>query len=332
MPRVAAKSFFDSPDCSWIKLYRFVSVSIDNSVNMVYILFTIVNYKAACGICKGGGAGAEAKMAKILVGTCGYGYNEWVGPVYPEGTKPAARLSLYSRLFRAVELDHTYYGMPKAANLAKMLVAGGPALTFSIKAYRTLTHEINPSLWKENAKTYREAIEPVLQAGRLEAVLFQFPPKFAYEADQRRYLDKLLAYFKGVPAAVEFRMPEWYTNRVIEGMKERGVSLVSLDMPALEDLPPLMDVVTAPFSYIRLHGRNGESWHGSDEVARYDYLYNDQELEAWADRIKRIAVQADRILVYFNNHARGQAVKNAQSLIAILDRAGLWDESKEERT
>jgi uncharacterized protein YecE (DUF72 family) len=115
-------------------------------------------------------------------------------------------------------------------------------------------------------------------------------------------------------------------------MRERGTALVSLDMPDMKDLPPLMDVATAPYSYIRLHGRNGENWHGSDEVARYDYLYNDQELAAWADRIRRIVIQADRILVYFNNHARGQAVKNAQTLIAILDRAGLWNATGEERT
>jgi uncharacterized protein YecE (DUF72 family) len=127
---------------------------------------------------------------------------------------------------------------------------------------------------------------------------------------------------------VEFRTPEWYTSRVIEGMQKRGVSLVSLDMPELKDLPPLMDVVTAPLSYIRLHGRNEKNWHGSDEVARYDYLYNDKELEVWVDRIKRIVVQADHILVYFNNHARGQAVKNGQTLIHILEKAGLFGESR----
>jgi uncharacterized protein YecE (DUF72 family) len=217
--------------------------------------------------------------------------------------------------------------MPKAANLERMLATGGPHLTFSIKAYRSLTHVINPSSWERDAKIYREAIDPVLQAGRLEAVLFQFPPKFTYDADKRRYLGRLLTYFKEVPLAVEFRTPEWYTSRVMEGMRKRGVSLVSLDMPELPELPPLMDVVTAPFAYIRLHGRNGEAWHGSDEVARYDYFYRDSELEAWADRIKRIAVQADRILIYFNNHARGQAVKNAQTLAAILDKAGLFSES-----
>jgi uncharacterized protein YecE (DUF72 family) len=262
-------------------------------------------------------------MPKILVGTCGYGYNEWVGPVYPPGTKLPDRLRLYSGLFDTVELDFAYYGIPKAQNLTKMLINGGPNLTFSIKAYKTLTHEVNPSAWQGDAKVYREAIEPLLRAGRLEAVLFQFPPTFTYEDDRRRYLGALLAYFKGVPIAVEFRTPEWYTNRVIEGMRERGVSLVSLDMPALADLPPLMDIVTAPFSYIRLHGRNGEKWHGSDVVARYDYLYKDSELDAWVDRIRRIVIQAERILIYFNNHARGQAVKNAQTLTKILEKAGL---------
>jgi uncharacterized protein YecE (DUF72 family) len=86
-----------------------------------------------------------------------------------------------------------------------------------------------------------------------------------------------------------------------------------------------MDVVTAPFAYIRLHGRNAGAWWGSDEVARYDYLYSERELEAWLDRIRRIEVQADRILVYFNNHARGQAVQNAQTLLEILKRAGLGE-------
>jgi uncharacterized protein YecE (DUF72 family) len=72
----------------------------------------------------------------------------------------------------------------------------------------------------------------------LEAVLFQFPYAFRYEPENRRYLDKILTYFKGVPAAVEFRNMEWYTGRVIEGMKSRGIPLVALDMPDLKGLPP----------------------------------------------------------------------------------------------
>jgi uncharacterized protein YecE (DUF72 family) len=93
------------------------------------------------------------------------------------------------------------------------------------------------------------------------------------------------------------------------------VPLVSLDMPELPKLPPQMDVVTATLAYIRLHGRNKEAWWGK---ARYDYLYTDKELEAWADRIKRITKQTTRILVYFNNHPFGKAVRNAQTLEKML--------------
>jgi len=80
-------------------------------------------------------------------------------------------------------------------------------------------------------------------------------------------LDKLLKVFKDVPAAVEFRTAEWYSGRLIEGMKNRGVPLVSLDLPELPKLPPAMDVVTAPVAYIRLHGRNKEAWWGKDDYA-----------------------------------------------------------------
>jgi len=262
-------------------------------------------------------------MADIVIGTSGYSYHEWVGSVYPEGTKAKDYLSCYSGLFPTVELNFSYYTMPKADSLAKMLADGGNTLTFSIKAHKTLTHEVNPSLWEGEAKTYLTAIEPMLAAGRLEAVLFQFPYSFQYTPDNRRYLDKLLAYFKGVPAAVEFRKADWYTGNVIDGMKNRNVPLVSLDLPELPKLPPTMDVVTAPMAYIRLHGRNKEAWWGDDDHARYDYLYSDREIEAWADRIKRITEQAKRILVYFNNHPLGKAARNAHTLEKILKKIGL---------
>jgi uncharacterized protein YecE (DUF72 family) len=145
-------------------------------------------------------------------------------------------------------------------------ISGWPKLTFAIKAHKTFTHEVNPSGWEGDAKTYLNAIEPMLKAGRLEAVLFQFPYSFGYTDDNRRYLDRLLKCFKGVPAAVEFRKVDWFAGKVIEGMKSRNVPLVSLDMPELPKLPPLMDVVTAPVAYIRLHGRNKE-WQIGQEYA-----------------------------------------------------------------
>jgi len=267
-------------------------------------------------------------MAEILIGTSGYYYHEWVGPVYPEGTKPEEYLSRYAGLFPTVELNFSYYNMPKAQNIAKMLEDGGKNLTFAIKAHKTLTHEVNPSLWEREAKTYLTALEPMLAAGRLEAVLFQFPYSFKYSDDNRLYLDKLLKYFHGVPKAVEFRKADWFNGKVIEGMLKREVALTSLDMPELSQLPPSMDVVTAPLSYIRLHGRNKEAWWGEDDHERYNYLYSDSELSAWASRIERIVQQSKRIVVYFNNHPYGKSAKNVQTLTTIFKKIGLMNEGK----
>jgi uncharacterized protein YecE (DUF72 family) len=163
--------------------------------------------------------------------------------------------------------------MPTAGQFEGMLEKAGPGLGFSVKVHETLTHKIDPAEWEGEAKTFLTAVEPFLRENRLGAVLFQFPYSFHYEPEKRRYLDRLLTFFKDIPSAVEFRNVEWTNNRVIEGVRKRGAALVSLDMPELEDLPPLIEVVTAPFSYIRLHGRNRANWYGSDEVIRYDYLY-----------------------------------------------------------
>jgi len=262
-------------------------------------------------------------MAEILIGTSGYSYNEWVGCVYPEGTKQKDFLGCYSGLFPTVELNFSYYKMPEAKSLSQMLINGGENLTFAIKAHKTMTHEINPSMWQSEANTYLKAINPMLEANRLEAVLFQFPYSFHYTDDNRRYLDSLLKYFKGVPLAVEFRTADWCITKVIEGMKSRDIPLVSVDLPELPRLPPTMDVVTSGLAYIRMHGRNKEAWWGKDDHARYDYLYSDSEIEALAARIKRITEQARRVLVYFNNHPFGKAVRNAQTLEKILKKIGV---------
>jgi uncharacterized protein YecE (DUF72 family) len=260
---------------------------------------------------------------EILVGTSGYGYVEWVGPVYAEGSRPEDFLTQYASMFPTVELNYSYYKMPTAEQLTRLMDQAGPSLVFSVKANCALTHTIDPATWKETAREFMAALEPLRKAERLGAMLFQFPFSFQYEVDRRRYLDAVLALFAELPLAAEFRNPEWYNNRVLDAFRARRVAIVTLDMPALPGLPPVMDVVTSPLAYIRFHGRNGASWWGSNSASRYDYLYPDAELEAWAGRVRAIAEKAERILVYFNNPLRGQAVRNATSFAGILDREGL---------
>ena len=257
-------------------------------------------------------------MAEILTGTCGFSYKEWLGAFYPEGTKQEDFLQYYSGFFPTLELDYTYYSMPSSQQLGHMLETAGKELTFSIKATNTLTHKVDPFTWQDQVKTYIQALSPVLEAGRLEAVLFQFPYSFHYDPENRKYLDRLLNEFADIPCAVEFRNADWGNNRVIDGLKKRNTAYVSTDLPDLKGLPPVLDISTSSLAYFRLHGRNADAWWGSDSRARYDYLYSDEELKTAAERILRLATKAARVLVYFNNHARAQAVRNAITLSKLL--------------
>jgi uncharacterized protein YecE (DUF72 family) len=195
-------------------------------------------------------------MSEIKIGTSGYSFNEWGDFVYPKGTPKEEYLSCYSGLFNTVEINSTYYEMPTVEKTAKMLVDGGSSLSFAVKAHRSITDKVEPSQWEGEAATFLKGIKPLIEAGRLEAVLFQFHKLFKYEPENRSYLGRILKFFKAVPLAVEFRSADWYNGRVIAGMRERNVAIVSLDLPELAGMPPSMDLVTSDLAYVRLYGRN----------------------------------------------------------------------------
>ncbi|MDR2633548.1 MAG: DUF72 domain-containing protein [Treponema sp.] len=257
-------------------------------------------------------------MGILRIGTSGYSYREWVGPVYPEGTKREAYLRCYARLFATLELNYSYYRMPTASGLAALVHKAACPLGFSIKAHDSLTHERDRCSFASQAAAFKEALKPLQEARCLEAVLFQFPYAFHYEKENRRYLAQLLAAFEEVPRVVEFRNTQWYKEQVIQGLRERAVALAVVDLPPLSGLPPILEIITAPLVYIRLHGRNQQAFWGSDRAARYDYRYDDAALAGWKERILRLQAQAERVLVYFNNHPQGQAAVNAQRLGELL--------------
>ena len=183
----------------------------------------------------------------------------------------------------------------------------------AIKAINTLTNKTDPDKWQEEAKTFQNAIKPVHEAGRLEAVLFQFPSSFTYTAENRKYLDRLLREFSGFPSVVEFQNNELSNSRVFDGLIKRGIVYVSTDLPDLQGLPSILDIATSPFSFFRLHGRNTEVRWDSENSKRFDYFYNETELKGIMERIKNIALNVDKVLVYFNNHMKGKAAQNAMS-------------------
>jgi uncharacterized protein YecE (DUF72 family) len=263
----------------------------------------------------------EIRNSPILIGTSGYSYQDWVGPVYPPGTAAKDYLRLYAAEFAFAELNFSYYRQPDPRTIERMLHAVDQRFCFAVKAYKGLTHEVGNNFVAEAAR-FREGIAPLIEAGRLAAVLLQFPHSFHYSADSRKHLQRLCDEFGGVPAAVEFRDSAWQRDSVYAGLKARGIAYVNVDEPDLPGLPRPSAIVTAHFAYARFHGRNKTNWWTGDNASRYDYSYSDTELAEWLPRLNAMAAAATPVLVAFNNHWRGQAVGNARRLRQMTTEEG----------
>jgi uncharacterized protein YecE (DUF72 family) len=154
-------------------------------------------------------------------------------------------------------------------------------------------------------------------------VLLQFPHGFAYTPESRNRLSALCDRLSGLPLVVEFRRSEWQREKVLEGLRERGVALASVDEPDLPGLLRPTTEVTGPLGYIRMHGRNRENWWTGDNASRYDYRYSGKELSEWTQRIREIMEKVPVLLLFFNNHWRGNAAQNAREMRMLLRGEGL---------
>lgn len=234
-------------------------------------------------------------------------------------------LQFYAKRFSTAELNYTWYQMPRAEAVKRQLSLVPTGFLFAAKLTRTLTHEIDPKRWQTEASAYRNGIAPLLQARQLAAVLIQLPPYFNRTPSNRKYLASLLDELHGMPLAVEFRHLSWANERVFDELKQRQVTLVSVDMPDIPGLFPSLDILTNPdLFYARFHGRNAKGWRSGNLQHQFDYNYTEDELSEWIEsNIIPMAGKADKGLIFFNNHVSGQAAHNAATLISLLRRQGL---------
>lgn len=263
---------------------------------------------------------------RILVGTSGYSYTEWTeAGFYPPGTRSTGMLAHYARRFSVTELNYTWYQMPKAETVARQCAAAPESFLFAVKLTRSLTHDVDPDNWRLDALRYRDGISPLMQAERLAAVLVQLAPGFDRSRSNRLYLALLLDELHGLPLAIEFRHRSWLSDRVFAELERRRVTLVSVDEPALANLLPPTDIVTNPdLFYVRLHGRNHKGWGSGNMQQQFDYDYSQEELTEWADeKVEKMAQRAKRGVIFFNNHVRAQAPRNAGTMIRLLRQRGL---------
>jgi uncharacterized protein YecE (DUF72 family) len=260
---------------------------------------------------------AAGAAPRILIGTSGYSYDDWVGPVYPPGSRKQDFLSLYSQQFPVVELNFSYYQQPVSHTLERMVTTTPDGFLFALKANRTMTHEIGET-WESDIGAFRSGITPLVESNRLAAVLLQFPYSFGYTPESRERLATLCGKLEGLPLAVEFRKSDWLRPQVLEGLRQRGAAIVSVDEPNLSRLLRPTTEVTSDLAYLRFHGRNKTEWWTGDNASRYDYLYDAAELGEWVDRVKTILSRVHIMLIFFNNHWRGNAAQNARMMKEIL--------------
>jgi len=267
-----------------------------------------------------------ASSCRLRVGTCGYSYKEWVeAGFYPPDTKPSDMLSLYVKKFPVTELNYTWYQMPRSEAIERQRRQAPPHFLFAAKLTRSMTHDVEPETWRNQAAAYRNGVTPLVQAKQLAAVLVQLPPGFDRSLKNRSYLAALLDELEGLPLAVEFRHDSWATDRVFAELEKRRVTLVAVDEPNFPGLFPALDVVTNPeLFYIRFHGRNAAGWGKGKKQVQFDYDYSEDELREWMEeRIIGMTREAREGVIVFNNHVRAQAPKNAFALARLLLEYGL---------
>ena len=263
----------------------------------------------------------QLHSANIYVGPAGWSYGDWKGIAYPAVASGSGReLETIAQYFDVVEINTSFYRPPRP-EIARVWVrrsAVNPRFRFTAKLYRRFTHERDASADEERA--VKEGLEPLLQAGKLGALLVQFPWSFKNVAENRQYLAGLLLRFHGYPLVVEIRHASWNRPDVLEFLHEYGAGFCNLDQPVIGRSLPPTENVTAPVGYVRLHGRNYESWF-SDAAGvelRYDYLYSREELEQWKRRIESIAARSQETYVILNNHYQAKAVANAVQLRSMF--------------
>ncbi|MFW6134639.1 MAG: DUF72 domain-containing protein [Elusimicrobiota bacterium] len=264
----------------------------------------------------------------IKIGTSGFSFPDWVGSVYPTDLKKQDMLKFYQEQlgFNISELNFTYYSLPSSKTLDSLNKKTSRGFKFTVKAFKGMTHDpFDPSLQDkpdkektdEYFKYFRSSIDILNEAGKLGAVLFQFPVFFKPSPSNMEYLFKAKDKMRDIPVAVEFRNSKWNNSDTFDFLEKNHITYCAVDEPSLPSLVPFAGKITSDIGYIRLHGRN-KKWFNSSVKERYNYLYSKQELEEFIPHIRDMDKKAKEVFVFFNNCHGGKAAVNAKMMRDML--------------
>jgi uncharacterized protein YecE (DUF72 family) len=258
----------------------------------------------------------KLRQRGVYLGTSGYSYDDWIGPFYQPGIRKPQMLEYYQHFFPASELNYTYYTMPRASTLFQIRNKA-PHMQFSVKAHQSMTHERR--ILHQNWQDFADAMMVLADAEQLACLLFQFPYSFKCTSDNAAYLDELIEYFNTFNVVLEFRHVSWHNEITYAHYGKRRTVLCSVDAPRLPGLTSGVIYPGRDLAYYRLHGRNAQNWFDGDNVTRYDYRYNDRELQEIVDNIIALIKASQHVFLFANNHPRAQAVETVSKIATMLD-------------
>ena len=263
----------------------------------------------------------------IRVGVAGWDYPDWVGPVYPErAPRGFDRLAYLSRFVDVLEINSTFYrpADPRTAEAWLRRTEGRKAFTFTAKTHRSWTHDKEPDLATVVPETLL-GLAPLRDAGKLGALLVQFPQSFRRTPEALDKLRALQGRLEGWPTVVEVRDISWDEDEAAAWFREQDLGWCVVDQPGMRRdgaraTVPARPRVTSGVAYLRLHGRNARDWFRKDagRDARYDYLYRPDQMAKMAEVVREMEPQAKELFAVQNNHFRGKALANALMLRHLL--------------
>ena len=272
----------------------------------------------------------------IKIGTSGWSYptgkGTWNGIFYPARSRGRGRakfdeLAFYAEHFDTVEINSSFYGVPSPATAQGWADRTPKGFEFSLKLFQKFTHpdmfekasgQDPLSLGQKDVDEFRRAIDPLASAGKLGALLAQFPASFTNDANARGYLEWLLDRFKDYRVAVELRHRSWSDDptSALALLEQFAAAWTQIDEPKFKtSIRQNLQPNVRSFFYLRLHGRNAAQWwkHEKSED-RYNYLYSAEELEPFAEAAADAAQAVKKAYMYANNHFSAKSVANAAIL------------------